>query len=99
VSPEAEMEDEGNGRADVHDEPTDEGAAQAPIEIVNQRLQAAGEEILRQAQERPYATVLVAVAAGCAIGLVTPKWLTNVAWTVGSRVAMAKVVAALADAA
>lgn len=58
-------------------------------------LDAAKDVVLDQLRERPYTTLIVAVAAGYVIGVATPKWALNLAWTVGSRFATGKLVAAL----
>lgn len=58
-------------------------------------LQAVGREVVHQVEERPYLTVFAAFAAGYVLGVGTPTWATRLAWNVGSRVAMARLVSAL----
>jgi hypothetical protein len=60
--------------------------------------QAVGRELLHQAEVRPYTTVLFAMAAGYALGVATPTWATKLAWTVGSRMAVNRLVSTLANA-
>jgi hypothetical protein len=54
-----------------------------------------GREILHQVEVRPYTTVLVAAATGYVLGVGTPTWVTKLAWSVASRLAVSKIVASL----
>lgn len=59
-------------------------------------MSAVGREVLHQVETRPYVTVMAAVAVGYVLGVGTPSWATRLAWNVGSRVAMARLVSTLA---
>lgn len=59
-------------------------------------LQAVGREVIHQAEIRPYMTVVAALATGYVLGVGTPTWATRLAWTVGKRVALARLVSVLA---
>lgn len=58
-------------------------------------LDAAKEVALQQLEDRPYATIAVAAVAGYVLGVATPKWVLNLAFTFGTRIATGKLVAAL----
>jgi hypothetical protein len=60
-------------------------------------LQAVGHEVVHQAETRPYATVVAALATGYILGVGTPTWAVRLAMNIGSRVAMARVVSLLAS--
>jgi hypothetical protein len=57
--------------------------------------ESVGRAILEQVNERPYTSVLVAVGAGYVLGVGTPTWVTKLAWTIASRLAVSKIVGAL----
>lgn len=54
-------------------------------------------EVARQAEIRPYTTVVVAAGLGYVLGAGVPRWAAHIATTVGSRLVVAKIVAALVD--
>ena len=54
-----------------------------------------GREVLRQIEVRPYTTLLVAATTGYVLAVATPNWAVKLAWTVGSRVAVSRMVASL----
>lgn len=58
-------------------------------------LDAARQEVLHQVQVRPYTTVFVAVGLGYIIGAGAPRWASGIAWTLGSRAIMARIISAL----
>ncbi|MBA2320127.1 MAG: hypothetical protein H0V89_03135 [Deltaproteobacteria bacterium] len=60
-----------------------------------QVLEAVRTEVLHQVEIRPYTTILVAAGVGYIIGAGAPRWVSGIAWTLGSRAVMARVLGAL----
>jgi len=58
-------------------------------------VQAIGAEILEQVDQRPYTTVAVAAVAGYVLGVAMPNWTTRLAWAVGSRFVVNKIVSSI----
>lgn len=55
------------------------------------------EQLKYQAQHRPYATVAAAVAVGYVLGGGVPWWAIRAAASIGSRVLVARVMAAVVE--
>lgn len=79
----------GKARGQPQPPPTETGPSAAVV------AEAVGKEILRQVERRPYATILVAATVGYMVAVATPNWAVKLAWTVGSRVAVSRMVASL----
>jgi len=58
-------------------------------------VKAIGAEILEQVDQRPYTTVAVAAVAGYVLGVAMPNWTTRLAWAVGSRFLVNKIVSSI----
>lgn len=68
--------------------------AMAPMTELVESLQR---EIVHQVEARPYTTVMVAAAAGYVLGGGIPRWAGRAAFNLGSRMLVARVLAALVD--
>jgi hypothetical protein len=61
-------------------------------------VDAVHQEILHQVAVRPYATVIVAAAAGYVLGSGSPRWLSRLAWDVARRTAFNQALSAFTNA-
>jgi hypothetical protein len=86
------QEEESDFVADDHGAPGAEAQAQeVPL------LDVLQEQLKFQAQHRPYVTVAAAVAVGYVLGGGIPWWAIRAATSIGSRILVARVVAAVVD--
>ena len=70
---------------------------ETPTEMLESWAGTLNEEIRFQANVRPYLTVMAAGLAGYVLGAGVPRWAYRVAWDVGSKALLARVIGSLVD--
>jgi hypothetical protein len=87
------QQEQANASAENHN-----GAIHGEPEVQDVSLVDALQEQLKfQAQHRPYATVAAAMAVGYVLGGGVPWWAVRAAASIGSRVLVARVMAAVVE--